>query len=111
MNLNPLYVIAPVGQLIMHSPQFTQLLSAIFRPVSNAIADFAPLPPRPITSLSTSAHARTHRSHRMHAEWSIAMEKLLLSGGVMYRASRGANGDSFRHRVPVTSPLASLTGA
>src|SRR5687768_18346679 len=43
---------------------------------SKAMDEEYPLPIRPMTSLPfTSVHARTHRSHRMHAEWLIAMDR------------------------------------
>src|SRR5262245_47134565 len=64
----PEYVIAPVGQATMHSPQFTQLLWPIGLLLSKLIDEPYPLPIRPMTLFSTAAQARTQRSHKMHEE-------------------------------------------
>ncbi len=71
---NPLFVSAPVGQDTMHSPHDTQVDSPMTWPASNVITVALPLPARPMTLLcATSVHARTQRSHTMHAAWSTAM--------------------------------------
>ena len=80
---------APVGQEIMHQPQLTQLLSPIGLLLSKEMLVRFPLPIRPMTSFwATSVQARTHRSHRMQALWSIAMVGLVKSRPLGVRPRR-----------------------
>src|SRR5687767_14897594 len=83
---------APVGQEIMHSPQLTQDESPIGLSESKPMVVRFPFPIRPMTLFPfTSLHARTHRSHRMQAEWLTAMEGLDVSVPLEY--ARGVKGD------------------
>ena len=73
-SLKPLFMSAPVGQEVMHSPQETHVDCPIGAPASKVITVALPLPARPITKLcAMSVQARTQRSQTMQAEWSTAM--------------------------------------
>src|SRR3954452_22264206 len=75
----------------MHQPQLTQLLSPIGLLSSNEMLVTFPLPIRPMTRFwATSVQARTHRSHRMQALWSIAIDGLEKS--VPFEYARGVKG-------------------
>src|SRR3954452_2606696 len=77
----------------MHQPQLTQLLSPIGLLSSNEMLVRFPLPIRPMTRFwATSVQARTHRSHRMQALWSIAIDGLEKS--VPFEYARGVKGET-----------------
>ena len=84
---------APVGQACTHSPQATQLLSAIASLRSKLICDNAPRCTMPMTSfICVSRQARTQRVHWMQASRLTAIAGWLRSGAGCARANAASAG-------------------